>query len=54
MDVDGQAHQVTVTSFEQVLVPASQTLYVALVMVLGGLSVYAPSLVVVVTKGALL
>jgi hypothetical protein len=42
-------HQLTVFSFEQVLVLASHTLYVALATVLGGLSVYAPSLAVVVT-----
>jgi hypothetical protein len=37
VDADGSVHQVTfTTSFEQVLVPASHTLYVALVTVLGG------------------
>ena len=35
----GPVHQVTVTSFEQLVVPALQTLYVALLTVLGGLSV---------------
>ena len=52
VSADGSVHQVTVTTFEQVLVPDSHTLYVALVTVLGGLSVYAPSLGVVATTAA--